>query len=388
MKPWIVLLVSIALAGCATAPPLQRTEGLFNDRLFAAPSEHIGAEDLFALSPEMREYLDTRIMPAVRGNGGPMALFDALYSKGQLKLEYDSSRTYNAAQAFTARSGNCLSLVIMTAAFAKEMSLPVTFQSAQLDETWGRSGDIHFFIGHVNVTLGPSQSVINKKTNLVIRPEENDLTIDFLLPREIRGLNTRIVDEQTIVAMYLNNRAAEAFAQGNLDDAYWWARAAVAQDPKFISAYNTLGVIYKRHGNPLEAQRVLAVALESSPKNTRVMSNMVLVLNDLGRTAEAQTLARKLEQIEPDPPFSFFLEGMVAMRKGDFKTASVLFAREVNRAPYYHEFHFWLAAAYIGLGDTLRAQTQLNLAMDTSTTRSAHDLYAAKLDRIKALEVH
>ena len=35
----------------------------------------------------------------------------------------------------------------MTAAFAKDMGLPVTYQSAFLDESWGRSGDIHFFIG-------------------------------------------------------------------------------------------------------------------------------------------------------------------------------------------------------------------------------------------------
>ncbi len=387
MKPWMALLVSIALTGCASAPLSQRAEGILNDKLFAAPSERIGADDLFAMSPEMKQYLNKRILPDVRGKGAQLALFDSLYSRGQLKLEYDSARTFNAAEAFTARSGNCLSLVIMTAAFAKEMGLPVTYQSAQLDETWGRSGDVHFFIGHVNVTLGQNQSHLNTKTNLIVRPEDNDLTIDFLLPREIRGLNTRVVDEETIVAMYLNNRAAEAFVQGKLDDAYWWARASIERDPRFVSAYNTLGVIYKHHGNLKEAERVLAYALDVAPRNTRVMSNMVAVLKDLGRTAEADALAKKLAKIEPDPPFSFFLEGMAAMRKGDYKTASDLFAREVSRAPYYHEFHFWLAAAYLGLGDKARAETQLSLAMDTSTTRHARDLYAAKLDRIKALDV-
>ena len=39
------------------------------------------------------------------------------------------------------------------------------------------------------------------------------------------------------------------------------------------------------------------------------------------------------------------------MRDGNFKTARDLFAKEVDRAPYYHEFHFWLANAYFGLGD-------------------------------------
>ena len=388
MKPWTVLLVPLLLAGCATSPLPQPPDGLFNDGAFGPASERISADDLFAMSPEMKQYLNTTIAPVARAKGSQQGLFEALYSKGQLKLEYDSARTRNAAEAFAARSGNCLSLVIMTAAFAKEMGLPVTYQSAFLDESWGRSGDIHFFIGHVNVTLGPHQTRLNNSTNLLVRQDETDLTIDFLLPRELRGTNTRVIEERTIVAMYMNNRAAEAFTVGHVDDAYWWARAAVAQDPKFTSAYNTLGVIYKRHGNLQEAQRVLAYALEREPKNTHVMSNLVLVLNELGRGAEAKALSSKLEHLDPNPAFSYFMEGMVAMRKGDYKTARDLFAKEVQRAPYYHEFHFWLAAAYIGLGDTEHARTELALAMETSTTRNSRDLYAAKLDRIKSLGPH
>jgi Tfp pilus assembly protein PilF len=387
MKTWTVLLVSALLASCATAPLPPRSESLFSDQLFGAPSERIGADDLFALSPEMKQYLTAKVYPVARIKGSQLGLFDALYAKGQLKLEYDSAKTLNAAQAFTSRSGNCLSLVIMTAAFAKEMGLPVTYQSAYLDETWGRSGNTHFFIGHVNVTLMQQQPWQSKKTNIKTRSDESDLTIDFLLPREIRGLNTRTVSEETIVAMYLNNRAAESFAEGNIDDAYWWARAAIVQDPQFTSAYNTLGVVYKRHGNLQEAQRALGYAMEREPKNTHVMSNMVMVLNDLGRANEAKELSRRLEQVEPNPPFSFFLEGMVAMRKGEYGKARDLFAKEVARAPYYHEFHFWLAAAYLGLGDVADAQTQLTIAMETSTTRNARDVYAAKLDRIKSHEI-
>jgi hypothetical protein len=46
-------------------------------------------------------------------------LFDALYGNGRLRLDYDSAMTRNATEAFAARSGNCLSLVLMTAAFAR-----------------------------------------------------------------------------------------------------------------------------------------------------------------------------------------------------------------------------------------------------------------------------
>ena len=103
---------------------------MFNDHLFVAATERISADDVFALSDEMKRYLDTEIAGQIRAKGSRQGLFDALYSKGQLKLEYDSVMTRNAAQAFAARSGNCLSLVIMTAAFAKEMGLPVRYQRA------------------------------------------------------------------------------------------------------------------------------------------------------------------------------------------------------------------------------------------------------------------
>jgi Flp pilus assembly protein TadD len=151
-----------------------------------------------------------------------------------------------------------------------------------------------------------------------------------------------------------------------------------------LSSYNTLGVIYKRHGNPAEAEKVLAYALEREPANTRVMSNLVPVLSELGRVAEAKILADKLEKMEPDPAFSFFSRGLAAMQSEDFKTARDLFAKEVDRAPYYHEFHFWLAIANLGLGDIEGARKQMTIAIETSTTRNDQALYAAKLDRINS----
>jgi tetratricopeptide (TPR) repeat protein len=382
MRVSACLVFAVLLAACTTAPVIKPSEGLFKDHLFLAPSERISADDVFAMSDAMRRYLATEIAGQVHRKGRQQGLFDALYAKGQLQLEYDSAMTRNAAQAFAARSGNCLSLVIMTAAFAKELGLPVRYQSAYLDETWSREGDIYFFIGHVNLSLGK-------------RPLDPDfghfeadrLTIDFLSPFEIGGLRTRDVAEQTIVAMYMNNKAVEALARGQLDDAYGWARAAIAQDPGFLSSYNTLGVVYQRHGNLEEAEKVLSFAMERDPANTHVMSNLAAVLSALGRVAESKALTAKLEQMEPNPPFAFFARGLKAMRERNFEAARDLFAKEVDRAPYYHEFHFWLAAAYLGLGQSERARKEMDLAIETSTSRNDRDFYAAKLERIKTRPV-
>ena len=73
--------------------------------------------------------------------GAQAGLVDALYRRAQLKLEYDAATTKTAAEAFDARSGNCLSLVLMTAALAHELQLPVRYQSAYMEEAWSRNGN-------------------------------------------------------------------------------------------------------------------------------------------------------------------------------------------------------------------------------------------------------
>ena len=377
MKRLALLTTSLLLAACASAPAPQQPERLFNDALFKAPSTNVSAAEVFALSPEMREYLGRNIAPRVRALGRQQVLVDAFYHPGQLQLEYDSAMTRNAAEAFAVRSGNCLSLVIMTAAFAKELGLAVRYQQVFTDETWSRIGDFYFAIGHVNLSLGrkPSDTKFGKN-------EWDQMTIDFQPPANLRGLRTWVIDESTIVAMYMNNRAVESLTTEQLDNAYWYAREAIIREPRFMAAYNTLGVVYHRHGNLAEAQLAFEFVLDREPANTNAMSNLALVLHDQGRFAAAAELNRKLERMEPNPPFAYFKRGLAAMSEGNYELARNMFSKEVDRAAYYHEFHFWLALAEIGLGDTDGARKHMAIAIENSTTREDHDLYAAKFDRL------
>jgi len=381
VRHWTSLLLCALLAACAHAPPpVQPPEDLFSGASFAAPAEPIDAAEVFALNEAMRHYLRTVIAPKVRTQGRQTALVEALYQRGKLRLEYDSVMTRNASQAFEARAGNCLSLVIMTAAFAKEMGLQVIYQSAYREESWSRSGDLLFRSGHVNVTLGRRFIDSGSSQDL------SELTIDFLPADQIRGLRTQPIPEAMVLAMYMNNRAAEALAQGRLDDAHGWAREAIRQDPTFLSAYNTLGVIYLRHGDALPAERVFRHVLGREPANTRTLANLAQALSQMGRLQESQALMSEIDRIEPHPPFHFFSLGLAAMRRGDFRSARDLFTREAARDSHYHEFQFWLAVANFQLGDVEQARKHLDRALAASTTRGDHDLYAAKLDWIRSLQ--
>ena len=373
------IALPILLTACASTRVSQYPAHLFDDKLFAPASERISAADVFAMSDAMKRDLKNDIAGLLQTRGPQQGLIDALNSKTQLKIEYDSATTRNAAQTFDERAGNCLSLVIMTAALARELGMSVHFQSVFVDESWSRSGGLHFTVGHVNLTVGKRYRDIKSRID-----DNVMITIDFNPPQENKSHHTWSIKEQTVLAMYMNNRSAEALARGQVNDAYWWVREAVRQDPDFLSAYNTLGVVYRRAGNPAAAEQALNHALARDPSNTQMMSNLALVLNDMGRVAESKSLTERVERKQPYPPFHFFTLGQEAMQVADFKAAKDLFMRELARDPYNHEFHFWAAAAFARLGDIAQSKRHLAIARDFSTTRREADLYAAKLDRIKA----
>jgi hypothetical protein len=117
----------------------------------------------------------------------------------------------------------------------------------------------------------------------------------------------------------MNSRAVEALGGQRVDDAYWWAREAIVQAPSFLTPYNTLGAIYQRHGNLKESEQVLAHVLDREPDNIPAMSNLIVVLNGLGRVEESQRWSVELSKMDPDPRFGCFNQvsrhGMAASRR-------------------------------------------------------------------------
>jgi len=371
------LAVGVAsLTGCAVVEPKEAPPtDVFIDSAFRPPSVAINPEEAFALSPEMKRFAENEMHFEVRQKGLRHGLIDALYTKGRLQLDYDAEATRTAAQAFADRKGNCMSLVLMTAAFARHLGIPVRFNSVYLDENWSRANGMFFVAGHVNISLGRA---LHSPQGVVLGDPEL-LTIDFLPPQQLRTIHSRPIEESTVLAMFLNNRAAEALLEGRVDDAYWWAREAIHTDSRWLAAYNTLAVLYRRKGLYDRAESTLRLVLDREPLNTQAMSNLVLVLSDVGRRQEAQAYADQLAQIQPVPPYKYFDEGVEAMRLGDFATARQLFRKEIARAAYVPEFHFWLGLANYGLGDVSAAKGEIAKALENSATVKDRELYGAKL---------
>jgi Tfp pilus assembly protein PilF len=195
---------------------------------------------------------------------------------------------------------------------------------------------------------------------------------------------TKPISGQTIVAMYMNNRAAETLAAGEANRAYWFARAALKADPTFTSAANTLAVIYWNLGHTALSEEALRFTLAREPGNVPALTNLLQVLDAEGRTAEAQSVAKELAEAQRYPPFYFYDRGMQALDAQDFADAARQFKKDLSRRPYDSQSHFGLAMAAMHLGDLPQARKELQVAIKNATTDDQRTLYAAKLRELKA----
>jgi tetratricopeptide (TPR) repeat protein len=382
IPPLLAPLV-IFLSACSTPSVNLHSNQLFHDDFFKMPSKPIDSAEIFALSDEMARYIESDFRKDINTNGLRKGLFEALGRRAEMKIDYDATVTKNAADTFRTRLGNCLSLVIMTSAFAKNLGINVTYQQVQSQATWSRYGGLQFASGHVNIILGKRRDTSGAWRVLQDSSLGETLIVDFQPSNELQNERADPIDEQRVIAMYMNNRAAELMSEQQNDLAYWYTRKSLENDPHFMSALNTLGVLYQNTGHLPEVEQVYRQLL-TYERNVNTLHNLINVLQQLKRDNEAAALSAELSRIQPFPPFYFLDQGIKAMDLADYQTAKQLFMKELERDPYYHELHFWLAIAHLKLNELPQAKEQLERAKAESLTSQQAAIYGAKLARLQA----
>lgn len=320
LRHWRVAVAALGwvaasgLTGCASVATQGAPPPPWDDARFAPEHAVPPPRALMAVDDAMRQYLAQRLKPAQLKTSPQRALLDALYQDGELKLDYDARHTLLSTQAFADRRGNCLSLVLMTAAFAEEMGLEVGFNQVNAPDTWQSKGNLLLRSGHVNLNLSRSARLDRAGYD-----PERALTVDFLPGQDLRALHMQRIPVTRVLAMYYNNRAAELLADGHLAPAYWHARAGLAQDPGFDGLRNTLGVVYLRAGALHLAASTFEQLLARQGDDGDALSNLAVVRDAQGRHAEALGLRarRPMGSAPPAEPAPVRRQGLAALKSPD-----------------------------------------------------------------------
>ncbi len=375
------LLLAAALSGCVSAPaptPSEEQRALA-DTAYGLAVHVATREEIFGLSQDMRAFLQRESALVASSRRSARPLVQSLSRQGQLRLEYDASRTRTAAEAFEARAGNCLSLVVMTAALARELGLTVRFQEVEV-LSWERNqaAALDLRMGHVNLLLGLEDPAVKLLGGLSVW-----LKVDFLPSDLARSALSQEIDEDRVVAMVLNNRAGEALIEGDLRTAYWHARAAVRTDPRFAHAWNTLGVVHSRQGLQAQAEAALRLAWLRDGAHDGAMNNLAELLQRQGRHAEAAEWFERHRRLAVENPLALIREGQAALDTGDIINARRLLLRALKKGGAGHELHFALARTAAAMGRVSEAEQQLALAQELGSTPTQRQRYANKLQALR-----
>lgn len=377
----------VVFSGCAALVPPVPAQALLNDALFQHPPRPAEAQAVLALSPAMQQHLQALRQRVPRQADWPMALAESLVRAGpqNMRIDYDTSITRTAAQAFEARAGNCLSLVVMTAALAQGLGLEVGFQAVRSPDQFRSESGLTLRTGHVNVVLAPRAPSALWRNSIGELPRQH-LVIDFLPMETAQDLPAEPIDAGRVLAMFMNNRAVEALLAQRPAEAYAWAREALAQDAGFLPGLNTLGVVYQRTGHLQAAAAVYEAVLARDGSQVPAVANLAQVREAQGDAAEAARLQRLLAALEPTPPLHHLQQGQAALAAGRWAEAVRHFQRELRQQADSHAAWFGLARAQLALGDAVAAAHALRRAEAASDTADTRRRYAGKLDALLRMQ--
>lgn len=374
----------LVLNGCqltAESEPRSPISSLFADEQFDTEQVLPAPDRVFQLPPRIANEVRRRYAATGLGQGSqpdPHEWLSDFIRTQDGGFQYRDHLTRGATETYLAREGNCLSLVLLTTALADALDVPVKYQEVEVPPIWDKWGQFYLINGHINIRLyAPTDSH-------TVRVSSRSILVDFLPERDVRGYAAKKIDRTTVTAMFYNNLAAEALVNGDLDRAYTLVRESLKVKPDFVSAINTLGVVYKRAQLDDKAETVYRYAMSFRGDQLNPMSNLALLLGEQGRLEEWSQVHRVLELARIRNPFYYYDMAEEAYARKAYNEAVDWYLRAVKLADYQPEFFWGLSKSYWQLGDKPKAESNLNKAIKLATDEEDKQRYQYKLKAMRS----
>lgn len=384
-KRLIILFLSLVLIGCQTtnAPNFKQyaiNETLYNDSAFINYQSMLleTEQDVFNIDQEMRQVVEKQLIPERNIKHRAEKLLRHIFANENIALTYQGTANLTAIESYHSQTANCLSLTIMAYALAKEAKLEVKFQDVQLPEYWVRNGQYSLRTGHVNLVVTQQKSTRKK-----ILYSHDILEIDFNPYTVKKSFPKKIVTKDAVLAMFYNNKGAQAMVEHNYDLAYAYLKKSTQTDPYFSSAWGNLGLLYKINNNVLLAEKTYRYAIDIDKNNLTTLANLAVLLKAKGTLSEVKKIESFLTKKRMLNPYYHALLADEELFNGNYKLALTHYKKAIRLNKEIDEFYFGLAKVYYQLGDSEKAIKAMNKAIKYNKRSELEEKYIAKLNFIR-----
>jgi len=381
----IVSIVLALLSGCQSPPGYKQAPTEFNSSLYLDEkfenhnAVYIESEEtIFALDNDMKVMVVEKLINERDNRKKAKKLLKHFFNSEQVSLAYNAGANVIASQAYQNKEANCLSLTIMAYAIAKAADLDVVFQSVKVPEYWVRNGKMNMLTGHVNLRVMERRS-----PNKVVFFDRSIAEIDFD-PYVVKKLfPKKVISKNTIIAMFYNNKGANAMVEGDYITAYAYLRAATGIDPEFSSAWGNLGILYRFNGYEQQAIDTYQYAININRDNLTAMANLSMLLHVNGEYEQAKSLDNFIMRQRANNPYYYALLADEKFYLGAYNEAIHHYRKAIKLNKNIHEFYFGLAKVYYMLDDIEKAQSYMKKAIAKNRIKQLDKQYIAKLDVLR-----
>lgn len=383
-KIGLALYLLFLCACSSTAPSFVKQDDphadLYLDNQFYSDNKIVieSEKEVFHLDDEMRAMVHTQLRYKQTAQQKAYALLKHLFDSEQVSLAYEGNANLTASQAYYAKVANCLSLTIMAYSLADEAGLNVNFREVKVPEYWVRNGQYSLLTGHVNLIVTDDLSDENRTLWT-----DTATVIDFDPFVAKKKFPARKIKKKTILAMFYNNKGADALSKNNFEEAYQYIKQATLTDNKLSSAWGNLGVLYKLAGYEESAELVYIRAINLQSDNLNSLANLAMLYNKQARQQEAKPIEDYLYKLRSGNPYYYALLANEALYSEDYQSAVKHYKKAISLDDQQHEFYFGLAKAYYQQDRLALSKVAMKRAASLTQVKHTETLYLAKLNFLR-----
>jgi tetratricopeptide (TPR) repeat protein len=383
MKRFSILLIAMMFIGCQAVPKISVSHKtlLYDQGFEGFESVIVESEtEIFELNDEAKAFAKSAIKGVFKPKKQIQALVQQVFSRSDLNLLYRAEANTVANQTFHNRAANCLSMSIMTYALAKELGFSVRFQDIEIPEYWTMREGQSLLNGHINLQILPPSS--REHIQFFTRGFE----VDFDAQATRQHFPKTLLKLNQVVAMFHNNKGADALIKKDYVKAYAYFRSAFLQSPDLSSVLANLGYLYRLTGHYELAERTYLRAIKQDKNNLTAWRNLSYLYRYMGHDEKANDIVDRVTRKRADNPFFHINMGDKAFEKQQWRIALKHYQQALKLDKSTHEVFFGLGKTYFELGNIQRSYHYLKLAKKKSRTQQEQAAYQGKIDMLVTLK--
>ncbi|WP_240223221.1 tetratricopeptide repeat protein [Rheinheimera hassiensis] len=376
---FVVGLSWLGLSACSSAPAQVTNTAVlpYSVLLESANANTPTLDDIFQLSaPQQAEFLAYFHATENQDIAGHRRVYQFL-EQHLAGFDYQG-KNYTATEAYALKSGNCISLAVLTKALADLAGVQIEFQSIISAPVISFEQDLMVSSDHVRTFLYDPTFVPEKDTLYFIKPS---LVVDYL-PSSADITGPRIT-QKTFIAMFYRNLAADALLAEQYDQALALLKTALQYAPDYSAVINLTAVVHRRMDEMQLAEQFYQYGLDVSASKVTLLTNYAVLKQSQGDPDTAQQMLQSLSSFNEYDPYLWYVLGKNAQQKNLYQEAVTYLYKAAEQAPYMHQLQLELALAYYRNNQTGRALQVLSKAAELVTDNNTQQRYHAKLEALK-----